>query len=380
MARHELATEPDFRLGLLQVRPSVCRAVHGDTEIRVEALAMSVLVVLAQAGGATVTREELINTCWQGRFVSDEAISRTISKVRGLTRGMSPPPFVLEVVPKVGYRLIPSGATEAANEPLVVPQEPARRRWMPVTLVASGIAAAFILGITFAGWREAPVPAPLSVAGGWYVPGMNVYYSFTSDGHYMQIAADGGIEYGTYDWNPVTKQLTGHPVFDSNGDAGFNVPPRPGSTITPSDAELRFLDAAAPEDDPDRGLTALRNRSATSAIVGTWVLRDDQEGYTEYMSFTPEGRFAMAFYWDAGVWPESKDVAPENRARIGAQTGTYTWNPENGAMAFTLAGADRTGMGLRPNENNQVLLVTGDTMSPASRDDDHEIKIAHRIR
>ncbi len=96
MARHELAVQPDFRLGPLDVRPSSCRVFNGDTEIRVEALTMSALVVLARAASATVTREELINACWQGRFVSDDAIARTISKVRMLARGIAPLPFILE--------------------------------------------------------------------------------------------------------------------------------------------------------------------------------------------------------------------------------------------------------------------------------------------
>lgn len=378
MARQELAMEPDFRLGPLQVRPSACRAVHGDTEIRLEALTMSVLVVLAQAAGGTVTREVLINTCWQGRFVSDEAISRTISKVRGLARGISPAPFVLEVVPKVGYRLVPCDVTEAANESLVVPQERARRRWIPAALIASSLVAAFALGIVLASRRPAPVaaaPAEAQLTGGWYVPGTHMYYAFTPDGRYMQIQPDGGIEYGTYDWNPLTRQLTGKPVFDSNGEAGFSIPPREGATITPSDGELRFLDYAAPEDDPDRGLTALRNRSATSAIAGTWTRRDAEDGYTLYLWFTPDGRFALAHYWDAGRWPEG--ISPADRPLLGAQSGTYKWNPQNGALAFSPVGTDRTGNGIRRNETNMVLLVTGDTMAPAGGD---EGQVLHRIR
>jgi DNA-binding winged helix-turn-helix (wHTH) protein len=159
MTRPDLALEPDFRLGFLQVHPSACRVVHGESELRLEALTMSVLVVLAQAAGSTVTKEELINTCWQGRFVSDEAVARTVSKVRLLARGMNPVPFVLEVVPKVGYRLVPNGEAEAANEPLELPPEPVSRRWLPVALVAGSIMAAFLLGIAVSGWQLASASA-----------------------------------------------------------------------------------------------------------------------------------------------------------------------------------------------------------------------------
>jgi DNA-binding winged helix-turn-helix (wHTH) protein len=149
MARLELALEPDFRLGPLDVRPSACRVFHGDTEIRVEAQTMSALVVLSRAAGATVTREELVNACWQGRFVSDDAIARTISKVRLLARDMEPMPFILETLPKVGYRLVTVGSEEAANESSL-PPDPApndmRRRWLSTALVAGLLVVAFWLG------------------------------------------------------------------------------------------------------------------------------------------------------------------------------------------------------------------------------------------
>lgn len=106
--RARLAHEPDFDLGALRVSPSTCRVIAGTEEVRIEAQTMAVLVALAQASGATVTREALIAACWQGRVVSDDAVARAIAKVRALARNGNPTPFVLETVPKVGYRLVAS--------------------------------------------------------------------------------------------------------------------------------------------------------------------------------------------------------------------------------------------------------------------------------
>lgn len=100
-----LAHEPDFSLGFLRVSPSAGRVYCGKQEQRVEALTMSVLIVLARAQGGTVSRDELIQACWQGRIVSDDAITRAIAKVRVLSRVATPEAFSLETVPKVGYRL-----------------------------------------------------------------------------------------------------------------------------------------------------------------------------------------------------------------------------------------------------------------------------------
>lgn len=125
-----LAGEPDFALGSMRVSPSACRILVGSAETRVEAKTMGVLVTLARAGGGTVTRDDLINACWEGRIVSDDAIARAIAKVRALTKGVEPEPFTLETVPKVGYRLV---AAQPSSPPDPTP---------PVELVASAPASA----------------------------------------------------------------------------------------------------------------------------------------------------------------------------------------------------------------------------------------------
>jgi DNA-binding winged helix-turn-helix (wHTH) protein/tetratricopeptide (TPR) repeat protein len=109
-----LAHEPDFELGGARVRPSACAVRSADRESRIEPRMMEVLIVLARAAGRTVTRDELIDACWGGRIVSDDAIARIIAKLRGLAREFEPAPYALETLPKVGFRLI------AADAPVVV--------------------------------------------------------------------------------------------------------------------------------------------------------------------------------------------------------------------------------------------------------------------
>ena len=92
---------------------------------------MQVLVALADARGAVVTRDQLIATCWSGQIVGDDAINRAVSAVRRALReaGSS---ALLETVPKVGFRL----ASDA--EPLAADEGLSRR----VLIVASAAAAA----------------------------------------------------------------------------------------------------------------------------------------------------------------------------------------------------------------------------------------------
>ena len=160
--RHNLAKQPDFQLGDLKVSPSTCRIFAAEGEIRVEPQTMAVLVVLLRAAGATVTREELVHACWQGRIVSDDTISRTIAKVRSLARGATPAPFTVETLPKVGYRLVeirktvtgvnaekdPEPSGPPANETTPPPQRPSLPvRWelRVAALMAMTVAAILLV-------------------------------------------------------------------------------------------------------------------------------------------------------------------------------------------------------------------------------------------
>ena len=110
----DLAAEPDFELGPVSVSPSTCRARSGVHEERLEPRVMQVLVVLSRQRGRTVTRDQLVDACWGGRVVSDDAVNRVIAQVRTVARAFGPATFVLETVPKVGFRL---SAAEVAETP-----------------------------------------------------------------------------------------------------------------------------------------------------------------------------------------------------------------------------------------------------------------------
>lgn len=165
MSDTNLAREPDFNLGGLRLSPSICQAFDGERTIRVEALTMSVLVLLARAEGATVTRDDLVRACWQGRIISDDAIARAIAKVRALARDTTPPAFTLHTVPKVGYRLTAaeSGARSEARPPLLARALtwPTRPR---LAIAAAAVAATMLIWGASALVRPSPASTSLPVS------------------------------------------------------------------------------------------------------------------------------------------------------------------------------------------------------------------------
>lgn len=73
---------------------------------KLEPKTVDVLVCLASHQGELVTRDQLIESVWQGRFVTESQISKRIAEIRqALGDDHSPRRFV-ETLPKRGYRLI----------------------------------------------------------------------------------------------------------------------------------------------------------------------------------------------------------------------------------------------------------------------------------
>lgn len=119
-ARLDLAAEPDFAIGPMSVRPSASEVEIGGVAHKIEPRVAQVLLALIQAEGAVVSRNDLIETCWGGIVVGDDAINRVIGRVRRIAEHADPPAFRIETIPKIGYRLI-----ETASSPPPGPSESA---------------------------------------------------------------------------------------------------------------------------------------------------------------------------------------------------------------------------------------------------------------
>lgn len=104
----DLAHTAPFRIGDADVRPATREVVRGELRELLEPRVMEVLVVLASARGRTLSRDDLIDACWGGRAISDDAINRVVSRLRALSRTF--PSIQVETITKVGYRLVVPGS------------------------------------------------------------------------------------------------------------------------------------------------------------------------------------------------------------------------------------------------------------------------------
>ena len=99
----DLAREPAFRLAAVDVRPATREVLGGGRREVLEPRVMQVLVALARRRGEVVSRDELIEACWRGRIVGDDAVSRCIGALRRLAVAYGG--LAIETIARVGYRL-----------------------------------------------------------------------------------------------------------------------------------------------------------------------------------------------------------------------------------------------------------------------------------
>ncbi len=106
---------------------------------------MQVLLMLADARGGVVTRDKLIENCWGGQIVGDDAVNRAIAELRRALRETEAA-LSVETIPRVGYRLDfggdwPEPARSGQGSPWL-----SRR-----VLMATGAASLAVTAL--AGWR-----------------------------------------------------------------------------------------------------------------------------------------------------------------------------------------------------------------------------------
>ncbi|MBS0480537.1 MAG: winged helix-turn-helix domain-containing protein, partial [Proteobacteria bacterium] len=161
-ARIDLAHAADFTVGDLAVRPATREVTRQDGAVEVaEPRVMQVLVALARADGGVISRDDLTQSCWEGRIVGEDAINRVISRLRRIGETIGQNSFRVETVTKVGYRLVERSSGAVDNRTVNAALRPSRR-----TLIAgAGSVGALAIGVGI-GWhllaRDDTTPASVA--------------------------------------------------------------------------------------------------------------------------------------------------------------------------------------------------------------------------
>lgn len=137
--------EPPFRIGGAAIDPETREITIRENRERIQPQPLRVLMLLHQHQGHVVTRDDIIQKCWDRRIVGDDVINRSILILRRLADRAGG--FQIETIPKAGYRLVEDGTA-------------ASRRRFSITQVGLGTAAigavvfSLMIGAGYTAWRS----------------------------------------------------------------------------------------------------------------------------------------------------------------------------------------------------------------------------------
>lgn len=271
--RLDLANEHDFQLGAFRVRPAYREVRRGDVIDILEPRVMQVLAALARRMGAVVSRDELLRDCWGDVSVTDDSLHRCIGRLRKLSESDDRRSFVIETVPRVGYRLVAADLVDSpdaqpARPADAAPEVKARRLGHLPLLVLGGLVVALVVA---GGWWLMGRPET------WRVAGFESVADTSTNEFQPALSASGGqvaytvvADSGEHDIlvrnirDGSTALLVGGPTHDGApawSPTGDRLAFVRGASNTPCQIFIKTL-----PNGPERRLATCRN-SETSRIV-----------------------------------------------------------------------------------------------------------------
>ena len=149
--RVALAAEPSIRIGPILVDPPSRRVLNDDgREAIVDPRSMKVLVALLRFPSSVFSRDELFDCCWEGRFVTDDAVDRAVLRLRRSIAPVVDDMIVVETVTKVGHRAVVHschGLSEPKQAAAPEGKERVREAWMPAALVLAAVLLASLFWV-----------------------------------------------------------------------------------------------------------------------------------------------------------------------------------------------------------------------------------------
>jgi Tol biopolymer transport system component/DNA-binding winged helix-turn-helix (wHTH) protein len=130
-----------------QVQPALNRVVKDGAEVRLEPRVMQVLACLLAAGGEPVTRDALMQQVWGHEHVTEDALNRTVSKLRRLITDELHCDAEIETIPKTGYRLVQPETMHSAQAAAAATSagHALRRHWWWMGTLAAALVVAAVL-------------------------------------------------------------------------------------------------------------------------------------------------------------------------------------------------------------------------------------------
>ncbi|MEO0817982.1 MAG: winged helix-turn-helix domain-containing protein [Pseudomonadota bacterium] len=129
-----------MKIGHWQVDDAAKRLIGPEGEIELEPRVMDLLVLLARQPGVVISKSQILEALWGDVYVNEDALTRSVFKLRKALGDDAREPSYVETVSKRGYRLI----AEVSGTPEDVET---RSRQKPGLMLTVGIALLAVFGV-----------------------------------------------------------------------------------------------------------------------------------------------------------------------------------------------------------------------------------------
>lgn len=96
-----------YKVGTWIVHPQNFSIEYDGEEVKLKSLIMKLLLLFIESDGKAISKEELLEKCWNGRVVTDDAIRQAIKELRSALNSRNDNIEYIQTIRKHGYRLLP---------------------------------------------------------------------------------------------------------------------------------------------------------------------------------------------------------------------------------------------------------------------------------
>jgi DNA-binding winged helix-turn-helix (wHTH) protein/tetratricopeptide (TPR) repeat protein len=142
MSKDSPGSMSSIRFGRFCIDRNARELLKDGQPLEIEPKTLELLELLASQPGHTFSKDQIAETIWPGRVISDSVISQAVRKIRKVTEDSASKPRVIKTIHGVGYRFVADLESEAR-----APGRPRYQRWQLGLLGMLALVLAF--GISF---------------------------------------------------------------------------------------------------------------------------------------------------------------------------------------------------------------------------------------
>jgi DNA-binding winged helix-turn-helix (wHTH) protein/Tol biopolymer transport system component len=191
--------------------------ISEDNQVRLEPMVCQLLAYFCQYQNQLLSKEQLLDDVWHGRYVSDNTVSKLITKLRKVMQDDARNPEYITTVPKRGYRFVATATPIIEKVGTCVKEDTTQAKYLnKIHMLILPLCFIFLVY----GWLLIALPTPNMIVSAKAVTsdkGSEYFPSFTPDGIRLAYMNHAGERFKLYVKNIYSDEQVEVRHGDKNG-------------------------------------------------------------------------------------------------------------------------------------------------------------------